>query len=825
MRRYPLLVAFLAAMAGVWSVEVLAPPVAAAGGVAVGAVIGLLVAVRKRRGVVIVGWLASGTLLGWARAGTEPPRAPPSCAQARGVRGYAASTWRGQIDGPIETRRGGARTVLALEAELCDGAWVARRGRVNVTLWDGPAVVRGDRVEILLAVEPIGMAGNPTDADAAIQARIAGVDATARVFSVHHVVEHERGLLAYVDVARSAAAIALTARLSAPHAAVARGLVMGDRGGLAAADREAWADAGLAHLLAVSGMHVTMVVVVISAGVRLFAGRVPGLVERWSLPRVAAVIALPTALLFCAWSASPASAVRATIMGGVGLVGVVLGRPARAVEALAFTGLVMLVEQPLLLHDAGFGLSMAAVAALLASPRLRVDSAALLARPLSRLLLTARRTVMLGFIASVSATLAALPLTAVFFGRVSLVAPLTNLAAVPIGATVATPLALVLVIVAPVAPRLADLLAVPLERLLGWLLAVVRFGEKLPGATVVLATPRTHELVFYVVSLVSAFAAARASRQRARLGLLSLAGAVGLVASGVARWVVTRARSELVVMVPYVGQGDGVIVHFPGGQTGVVDAGGAIATSDWDPGRQVIAPLLRRSGVATIDLAVVSHPHPDHIGGFVYLAERFRIAELWRSGQRDDAGALLRLEQSVMRRGGRIRAPAQLAATVNYGGISIDVVHPRIDETSYLPELDLNDNSVVLRLRHGARSILLTGDIEAIAEREIVAAGAQVAADVLKVAHHGSRTSSTPEMLDAVRPSLAVVSCGVHNQFGFPHPETIDRFRGRNIPLLSTSRFGAITLRSDGLTWRVSGHRPGLMLPATPILEEVPDDD
>jgi competence protein ComEC len=163
------------------------------------------------------------------------------------------------------------------------------------------------------------------------------------------------------------------------------------------------------------------------------------------------------------------------------------------------------------------------------------------------------------------------------------------------------------------------------------------------------------------------------------------------------------------------------------------------------------------------------------------------------------------LEESVTRRGGRLRASGELAATVDYGGVRIDVVHPRVDDTSYLPELELNDNSVVLRLRHGARSILLTGDIEAIAEHEIVAAGVGIAADILKVAHHGSRTSSTTELLDAARPWIAVASCGVHNQFGFPHPEVLERFSGRNVPLLSTAKHGAITLRTDGVTWRVRG--------------------
>ncbi len=825
MHRKPLLCVFLAAVAGVWLVETFAVPDWVAGGGAALAGIGLWWSVRRRRGVVVAAWLLAGAAVGWGRAATGPPRPPPSCAVPAGIRGYAVSLWRVRVDGPVEVRRAGMRTAVELMAEHCGGVWIARRGRVAVTLWEGPWVRRGDVLEVSLAVEPLPRARNAIDADAAVQGGIDGVDASARVQSVHRLVARENGVLAMVDAARRVAGDALSARLSEEAAAVARGLVMGDRGGLGAADREAWADAGLAHLLAVSGMHVTMVVVVIGFAVKELLGRVSGVVERWSLLAASALVALPAAVLFCLWSASPASAVRATVMGGVGLVGTILGRPARAVEALAFTGLAMLVEQPLLLHDAGFGLSMAAVAALLASPRLATDEAELLQRPLWRMVLKAKRMFLLGVVASVSATLAALPITVVFFGRVSLVAPLTNIVAVPLGATLATPLALALVAVAPVAPRCADVLAVPLEILLRWLLAIVHLGERLPGAAVALAAPATHELACYVAVLGFGFAALR--RKRKRVGLVLACGVAALVlgVSVLARWWADRRRDELVVTMPYVGQGDGIILRFPGGQTALVDAGGAITTSDWDPGRQVIAPLLRKRGVRAIDLVVVSHPHPDHIGGLVYVAGRFPIAELWRSGQPDEGGVLAALESLVTARGGRLRLSSELPVSVVYGGARIDVIHPRVAETSYFPELELNDNSVVLRVTHGARSILLTGDIEAIAERELAASGVDLRADVLKVAHHGSRTSSTSELLDAVRPKLAVASCGAHNQFGFPHPEVVQRLAERNVPFLTTAERGAITLRTDGVTWRVSAHRPGFVLTTSDVLESVLDGD
>lgn len=772
---------FLATLAGILLTERLHLPLRLCAAATILSCLLLLRALHHRHGVVLTAWLCAAAMAGLARGATSLGRPPPTCGAAEDARGLAQSTWRARVDGPIEERAAGMRTIVMLEAEACAGAWVPRRGRAAVSLRPGAPVVRGDLLELTLAVGPVERARNATDPDFEIAALIDGVDATARVLSRHRVIGHQRGLLAWVDEARRAAAHALTARLLPARAAVARGLVMGDRGGLLAADREAWADAGLAHLLAVSGMHVTMIVVAVAAVIRFLLGRVPNLAERVSLSAIAAMAALPPAIWFCLWSASPASALRATIMGGVGLVGTMIGRPGRALDGLSLTGFVMLVEQPLLPHDAGFVLSMAAVAALLALPRL------------SRLATTV--------MTSIAATLATVPFTALFFGRVSLVAPLTNLLAVPIGATLATPLAIGLVAVAPFSSTIADALAWPLGVLLGWLDTIVAVGQGLPGASVPLPAPRPWQLALYAGALSSALAGLHPGRHRLGCGVLSL---LCLVLLGVVAAVRAGATpNDLVITFPYVGQGDAVVARFPNGATVVVDAGGALTTSDWDPGRQVVAPLLRSSGRATIDLAVVSHPHPDHLGGFAYLARRFAVRELWSNGQEDTHPTLALLREAVRKAGGSARTPAGMGARLWYGGVRIDLLHPREAESGYYPELGLNDNSLVLRLTYGERSILLTGDIEALAEHELVAAGAVQPADVLKVAHHGSRTSSSDAFLDAAAPVLAVASCGVHNSFGFPHAEVSRRLNARGVPLLTTAQHGTVRLTTDGAVWRV----------------------
>ncbi len=329
MARRPLLGVFLAALAGAGAGAWATPLVW--GAAACVTLVVLVLAVHTRRGALIASWLAAAALVGLSRAATgPPPRQVSTCGVATGAAGYPESRWRVRIDGPRE----GTRVAALLERELCDDAWQARELRASLSLWEGPAVVRGDRIELTLAVEPIGRARNRTDADPRERAVLDGIDVTARVRSPHMMIARGHRLYALVERARDAAGKALTQRLSSERAAVAKGLVMGDRADLTALERDAWADAGLAHLLAVSGMHVTMIVVVVVTAVKLALGLVPGVAERVSVSVVGALVALPCAAWFCLWSASPSSALRATIMGGIGLTGIALGRHGKALDAL-----------------------------------------------------------------------------------------------------------------------------------------------------------------------------------------------------------------------------------------------------------------------------------------------------------------------------------------------------------------------------------------------------------------------------------------------------------------------------------------------------------
>jgi competence protein ComEC len=197
---------------------------------------------------------------------------------------------------------------------------------------------------------------------------------------------------------------------------------------------------------------------------------------------------------------------------------------------------------------------------------------------------------------------------------------------------------------------------------------------------------------------------------------------------------------------------------------------------------------------------VLSHPHPDHFGGLASTLPHVEVGELWDSGQGEDLGAgptYAALLAGARARGIPIRRPRDLCgAPREAGGVTIEVLAPC---PGYAPDASANDSSLVLRLSYGARTALLVGDAEHEEERALLSlAPGSLRADLLKVGHHGSRTSSSPAFLAAVRPALAAISAGVRNRFGHPHPHTLAALEAQRIEIARTDRGGEIIWETDG---------------------------
>jgi competence protein ComEC len=246
-----------------------------------------------------------------------------------------------------------------------------------------------------------------------------------------------------------------------------------------------------------------------------------------------------------------------------------------------------------------------------------------------------------------------------------------------------------------------------------------------------------------------------------------------------------------------VGQGDALLLQFPTGDALLVDAGGT--TGAFDVGGRVVAPALWASGVRRLDWLAATHPDIDHIGGTVRVARLFHPGEIWEGIAVGTAEARMELR--------RIAADAGMAwrtlrngDRLDIGAVSVEVLHPAPPD--WERRAARNDDSLVLRVRYHDVELLLTGDIGAAVEREIdVAAGSPLR--VLKVAHHGSRTSTSAAFVERYRPDVAIVSAGSGNSFGHPVPEVVNRLRESGARLFRTDQDGAIIVETDGAEVRV----------------------
>jgi competence protein ComEC len=346
-----------------------------------------------------------------------------------------------------------------------------------------------------------------------------------------------------------------------------------------------------------------------------------------------------------------------------------------------------------------------------------------------------------------------------------------------------------------------------LAKIAGWLLAlsqvVVDWHAAIEPAWRIPTPPLWLGVVFSGALIAAAMA--RGRWWRAATGLAVAASLALLV------WHPFPPRihpGQLEMTAVDVGQGDSLLVLFPDGKRLLVDGGGIPAfghqsRSQLDIGEDVVAPYLWDRGIRAVDVVALSHGHEDHIGGLPALVSDFHPRELW-TGATPDSPTWRTVRERAAGVGARI-VPMETPRRFAFGGAEIEVLAPTPD---YVPaEIPKNNDSLVLRVRYGKTTFLLTGDVERQIERRMLDDNGVLHADVLKVAHHGSKTSSTEEFLSAVQPSFAVISDGFENSYGHPNRDVLERLREHHVVVLRTDEDGLISFLSDGRRLRVETFR------------------
>ncbi len=608
---------------------------------------------------------------------------------------------------------------------------------------------------------------------------------------------------------KSDIAVFISRNCPQPQAGLLRMMVWGERYALHLPVKEQFQRIGLAHLLAISGLHVSFLSLLVFGFFRLVFRLLPfrlyeRLVRLIRPKKLAAVLTIPAVVFYTMIAGASNSAVRSAIMILTLMLAVILNRQRQLFNTLALAALLILLWNPQSIREVDFQLSFACVFFI-------IYAFYILKSPGSADFIPDNLSIWQRWgnwskefvVVSLAAYMAALPLSVFYFYELSPWAMLANLIGIPVSWPI-IPLGLISGVVSPVWPGMALVLMKLNLLFVDLLLKLVDSISRLPYASIKLAPPDIGWLAVYYVLLLGIWWLARRSWIYLGLGVALWGGIWFLNATDLlVPPVVPIPRLQVTFL--DVGQAEAIFIRLPDGRCMMVDGGGSYG---FDIGEQVISPYLWHEKVKKIDVLVMTHHHPDHIKGFLAVVKNFRVGECWQSPAECTTPVYMELKALMEARGIPIR---EVAAGDDFSwpaGIKLHFLHPpRNPDRPFGRDADdrENNNSLVFILEYGRIKILFTGDIGWQVEKYLVRQQIPLACTVLKVPHHGSPGSSTFQLLNAANPVWAVVSRRPIYYKWRRNTKTFSRYEEKHIKIWSTDVNGAVTLYTDGkdLSWEV----------------------
>lgn len=554
-----------------------------------------------------------------------------------------------------------------------------------------------------------------------------------------------------------------------------KGLLLADRSEIDENLKEKFINAGVVHVLAVSGLHVGYIVLIF---VFLFA--------RFNL-KIRVILTIIGLLFFMLLTGAHPSVFRATVMAIVIILSKYSGRQANNYNSLAIASLIILVINPNELFNPGFQLSFSAVLAIISiTPILqnKIYSLKLKSKFLNWLLLF--------FAVSFSAQIGTLPFTLIYFNKLSLLALIANIVIIPlIGFIVG--IGIFTIFLSFISSWMTNVYASANDLFVSFAAYFTEIIGDLSFSHIYISEFSFYDIIlFYLLLVLLYWLYPKMQTLKAKYIFVILMFVNSYVFFALDNEELFNANELSIVSID-IGQGDAFFLKFPNGKTAMVDAGNA--TQYFDNGTKIIYPLLKRNGIEKIDYSFISHVDADHYKGIYSLVEMGIIDTLYKPEIDTTLKKDIRFEKFL----NNYNVPVKYykKGIKDIGNCRLYILN-ELENPDY-QNLDVNNKSGIIKLVHGKNSFLFIGDAEAEMEEILCDSyGDFLKCDVLKVSHHGSKTGSSEEFIEMVNPNIGIISAGIGNKFGHPAEEIIDRLIRYKIKIRRTDKEGAIIISSDG---------------------------
>lgn len=572
------------------------------------------------------------------------------------------------------------------------------------------------------------------------------------------------------------------------------GILIGDKEGIEKEVQENFRDSNLSHMLAVSGAHVSYVIL----GITYVLKKVK-VNKLWSN-----MITIVTLCCFIFLTGASPSVIRACIMAIYIIIGHMMHRKTKLISSVSLSLLIILILNPYKLFDIGLQLSYGGTIGIILFSGVLAKKAKLnnlLEGFVNKLKYRVKQLI----VVCVSANLIIFPIIAAHYSTMCLTFVISNICAGPILGVIII-LGFITIFVSFVSIDIAKPFALILNIFIQILMYITKICSSLPFSKLYIKTPSLSQIIIYYMILIFIYYICKIRKKKRRLIHRKLLRTVQnkkvqklfiivIILIFTSMQILKCLPSDLTIYFIDVGQGDSTLIVTPNHKTILIDGGGTEFESDFDIGKQTLLPEILGQRITKIDYLLISHFDSDHVGGLLTVLESLKVKNAIISRQIEESGNYKKFLKIVKDKKINVMVVKKDDEICIEKNLKIDVLWPKREQ---ITDNVLNNNSIVAKVIYNNFSILFTGDIEKVAEENIIREYKDtnlLTSNIIKIAHHGSKTSSTEGFLNLVNPKIALIGVGRDNKFGHPNEETIQRLKNMKVKIYRTDEMGEITIK------------------------------